>query len=645
MGSVKKRITAPKINESNEISYANGSILFVYKRKNKKNKLERKNKIGEYVMRKQIRLYLKNYQAEVKAVGEELRNQPMPQLTEELFAIYENTGNRLQYENIYFERRRYIVVFALLSIMNGREEDIQKLEEVLTEICKEECWALPAHVNRAEDSNWRIYIDLFAAETAQALAEITTILESKLSEEIRMLVRENVYRRVLDPFYKSDAPYSYWENCEHNWCAVCAGSIGSASLYYMEEDTEALKMCLERICKALNCYIAGFGEDGACKEGLGYFSYGMSYFVAFASQLYTYSKGSIDLLANEKCESIASFQQKCYFKEGISISFSDGKSKEHFKIGLTSYLAMRYPNVTLPNINLAERFGEDTCFRWISYYRDYLWTMQYLEKETCRHKYQKTAEQNKVHILEQSEINYNKKEENKLQITLPQVQWSICQNKQGIGMAAKGGTNDEPHNHNDIGSFLYVNKKNMLLTDLGAGEYTKEYFGEGRYHILCNSSLSHNVPIINGQLQKAGKEYICDKFETDGRGKTSIHFPNAYEKGLLDSLERTLIFEEKSGRLVVEDRFKTTDKTTSIQENLVTQYKPEIKENQIIIKGAQEACSITIKTENKVNITCLEKIHRNHSGIEEMVYLIQWDVLVEKIAISRFEVEAVCGVK
>lgn len=645
MGSVKKRITAPKINESNEISYANGSILFVYKRKNKKNKLERKNKIGEYVMRKQIRLYLKNYQAEVKAVGEELRNQPMPQLTEELFAIYENTGNRLQYENIYFERRRYIVVFALLSIMNGREEDIQKLEEVLTEICKEECWALPAHVNRAEDSNWRIYIDLFAAETAQALAEITTILESKLSEEIRMLVRENVYRRVLDPFYKSDAPYSYWENCKHNWCAVCAGSIGSASLYYMEEDTEALEMCLERICKALNCYIAGFGEDGACKEGLGYFSYGMSYFVAFASQLYTYSKGSIDLLANEKCESIASFQQKCYFKEGISISFSDGKSKEHFKIGLTSYLAMRYPNVTLPNINLAERFGEDTCFRWISYYRDYLWTMQYLEKETCRHKYQKTAEQNKVHILEQSEINYNKKEENKLQITLPQVQWSICQNKQGIGMAAKGGTNDEPHNHNDIGSFLYVNKKNMLLTDLGAGEYTKEYFGEGRYHILCNSSLSHNVPIINGQLQKAGKEYICDKFETDGRGKTSIHFPNAYEKGLLDSLERTLIFEEKSGRLVVEDRFKTTDKTTSIQENLVTQYKPEIKENQIIIKGAQEACSITIKTENKVNITCLEKIHRNHSGIEEMVYLIQWDVLVEKIAISRFEVEAVCGVK
>lgn len=619
--------------------------LNLFIRKNNKNKLERKNKIGEYVMRKQIRSYLKNYQAEVKAMGEELRNHPIPQLTEELFAIYENTGNRLQYETIYFERRKYMTVFALLSIMDGKEEDIQKLEEVLTEICKEKCWALPAHVNQAEDLNWRIYIDLFAAETAQALAEITTILESKLSEEIKILVREHVYRRVLDPFYKSEAPYSHWENCEHNWCAVCAGAIGSASIYYMEQDPETLETCLERICKALNCYIAGFGEDGACKEGLGYFSYGMSYFVGFASQLYTYSKGSVDLLANEKCESIARFQQKCYFKDGVSISFSDGTRKEHFKIGLTSYLAMRYPKVKLPNIEFAERFGEDTCFRWISCYHDYLWTMQYLEKETCRHKYQKTAEQNKIHVLEQSEINYNKKEEKKLQVTLPEAQWSICQNKQGIGMAAKGGTNDEPHNHNDIGSFLYVNKKDMLLTDLGAGEYTKEYFGEGRYDIFCNSSLSHNVPIINGQLQKAGNEYSCDKFETNGQGKTVIHFASAYEKGLLDSLERTLLFEEKSGTLFVEDKFETTDKTTSIQENLVTQYKPEIKENQIIINGVEEACSITIKTENKVNITCLEKIHKNHSGIEETVYLIQWDIPVEKNAISRFEVAAVCGIK
>ena len=38
-------------------------------------------------------------------------------------------------------------------------------------------------------------------------------------------------------------------------------------------------------------------------------------------------------------------------------------------------------------------------------------------------------------------------------------------------MAAKGGNNGESHNHNDVGSFLYLAGDEMLLTDLGAGEY------------------------------------------------------------------------------------------------------------------------------------------------------------------------------
>ena len=71
-------------------------------------------------------------------------------------------------------------------------------------------------------------------------------------------------------------------------------------------------------------------------------------------------------------------------------------------------------------------------------------------------------------------------------------------------MAVKGGTNQEPHNHNDVGSFFYVLGSDMLLEDLGAGEYTADYFGEKRYHIFCNSSFSHNVPILCGMGQYAG---------------------------------------------------------------------------------------------------------------------------------------------
>ncbi|MDY4307971.1 hypothetical protein SNF32_14980 [Enterococcus mundtii] len=44
--------------------------------------------------------------------------------------------------------------------------------------------------------------------------------------------------------------------------------------------------------------------------------------------------------------------------------------------------------------------------------------------------------------------------------------------------AAKGGRNDESHNHIDIGHFVFGTREDLFLTDLGAGEYTKDYFDE-----------------------------------------------------------------------------------------------------------------------------------------------------------------------
>lgn len=62
---------------------------------------------------------------------------------EELFALYEKTGNRLIYEEVYFTRRKMLAVFGCLSILEGKPEYLHKLEEVLDGICEEECWRCP----------------------------------------------------------------------------------------------------------------------------------------------------------------------------------------------------------------------------------------------------------------------------------------------------------------------------------------------------------------------------------------------------------------------------------------------------------------------------------------------------------------------
>lgn len=123
-----------------------------------------------------------------------MRDVPMPQLDEQLFSLFEKTGNRLAYEDVYFQRRKYLAVYGCLAILQTSQShscagNLLKLEEVIRRICKEECWALPAHVDRANDSDWRRTVDLFAAETGGALAEILALAGEKLDPEVQKLAR------------------------------------------------------------------------------------------------------------------------------------------------------------------------------------------------------------------------------------------------------------------------------------------------------------------------------------------------------------------------------------------------------------------------------------------------------------------------
>lgn len=554
-----------------------------------------------------------NYMKQVELLANQMREEPMPELTEELFSLFETTGNRLKYEDVYFKRRKFLAVYGMAAYIWKRREDVEKLEEILSEICEEECWALPAHVNRETNKNWRHTVDLFSCETAQALAEIVTLVNgelsegNKLSEQLCVRVRTEIEERVLLPFFMTTPRYSSWECSNHNWNAVCAGSIGSVCLYLMQGE-ERLEPCLERLCHSLTYYMGGFKEDGTCMEGIGYFTYGMTYFTGFAEQLLRHSKGKTNLFANEKLQKIAEFQQKTYFASGQTVSFSDGDKQAKFRMGLTCYLAKQYDTVRIPAEELACDFESDPCYRFMGLMRDYLWTKENVcEEETMREEENAECARHDV---------------------LPEAQWSICESKNGGGFAIKGGDNGEPHNHNDIGSFLYLVDDEQLITDLGAGEYTKEYFGAGRYDILCNSSMGHSVPVINGELQKAGKQYKASEFVSDGKGTTKIEFAGAYPEGILQRLIRKTAFSLEDGKLLVQDFFDGVEEGATLTEQLVTQGAVGIKAEKILIQGKKNSCLVRLP-EGVQNLRVVENVHSNHEGVQETVRLIQWEVCVE----------------
>ncbi|NJM07484.1 hypothetical protein HC891_16845 [Candidatus Gracilibacteria bacterium] len=152
---------------------------------------------------------------------------------------------------------------------------------------------------------------------------------------------------------------------------------------------------------------------------------------------------------------------------------------------------------------------------------------------------------------------------------LPSIQWLVARadpaDADGLVLAVKGGTNAEPHNQNDIGTFMVHWRGESLLTDLGAGRYVRDYFDPvRRYTFLTNRSSGHNVPLVNGVEQGAGEAFAARDVRQlelpDGAG-LALELSAAYppEAGL-HSLRRSVLLRAHPapGRVELRDQVRFT---------------------------------------------------------------------------------------
>ena len=581
--------------------------------------------------------YIVNLEKYMKETVAEMLHQDMPVLLEEKFAIYEKTGSRMEYEWDYFARRKFLSIFGVAAIWMKREgmqklgevtfeEVVDKLEQVLLNICGEECWAVPAHVKRDVDPDWRNTIDLFGSETAQTLALITKEMGDSLSADCRSTVKENVSRRVVDNFFQSPVDTRWWEHGDNNWNAVCNGNVMSAYLHSLEDGEIPREDYIARICDGLTRFIDGYSEDGTCLEGMAYFTYGMGYFSNVAFDLYDYTDGKIDLLQGDwykfeageqdKRARICEWWPKCFFKGNKTVSFADGRDNDKYRLGFSCDLARIFPNVTFPSIEMAQNFAEDHNQRFMFLYKDLFSTKRYLQELKEHHEDVKQKEQSgsRFDILESA-------------------QWVIAESENGMGMACKGGHNMEPHNHNDITNFFYMVGEDMFVEDLGAGEYTKAYFEfKGRrYTILCNSSRGHNVPVIAGQEQLGGAEHCCSHFEAEVQenlGIARIDGEKAYPEGTIYKYSRKLTFNKVNGDLEIRDYFDNKGQEITVTESFISKFVPEIQGNTVIFKSDKGSCCIEAVNGAELHISDIRivpKEHSMHNTKKITVYLIQWD--------------------
>ncbi len=497
--------------------------------------------------------------------------------------LYVKNGNREIYESDHEEYETRMLTLFLAYIITEDEKYIEPLADIMWNICDFETWSIPAHVKETLTTEQRRRnLDLCSCIMGYRLSEIVYLIGDKLPELVTRRVRDEVRYRVIDSFAAAnDTDRYFWLTCTNNWAAVCIAGILCSYLYICTD--EEIEAQLPRMLEIADNYLRGFKDDGCCTEGYAYWNYGFSFFCVFAKMLCDYTDGRINYFEREKVRKIAMFQQNILLNEKQCLSFSDGGLSFEPYSWLSHLLKSIYPEMQLPAL-------PDECVI------DYV-TAPLKHGAPIRYVFWTDPEllggemTPKSHIFEDAE-------------------WFLHHGK-NYALGAKAGHNNEFHNHNDVGSFLY--SKNGLVTfcDPGGGEYTKDYFGPNRYSVFVTSGGAHSVPIINGEYQTFGKRegriYVYD----ENRFKFSMK--GGYEIDALTSLTRDFECLEDGVRLT--DSFEFSEHPSSVTERFVSLLPIEAEAGRLI-------CGDSVLTFDKdlFEISFGSELVSRKGGIKETVY-------------------------
>jgi hypothetical protein len=520
--------------------------------------------------------HLAALEAEVRDVVSGAASSAPPELTFELFRQFADTGDRYGYEHPYFKRRGRLVaaggaaLFDTLCFPEGdgghgtvSEGVLSALADELWRVCDEYTWALPAHeYNVREGEGMRRCVDLFAAETAHMLSEILEICGKQLDARVAERVRDEVLDRVLIPFADDPRPIA-WEASENNWLAVCAGAVGMSALIMLRDDPERLQRVLDRSGRSMDRFLGSFGDDGGCAEGVDYWIYGFGYFVYFAEALR--ESGGSDLLDDPKVRALAAFPARVGYGNGYYPSFSDGSETAMVPPGLVSRLAERV-GAPVPSLAAVPSHASDFCHRWAHLARNITWTDPAVLGR---------AAEPSVHLL-------------------PDLGWVVDRGPV-FAFAAKGGHNDEPHNHLDLGHFILHAGGETLLADLGGGEYTKGYFREERYLDIHPAAEGHSIPVLDGRTQPPGREHAASVIQfsaDDRRTELLLDLTRGYEVPGLEQLIRRFKWVRETGTLILVDHV-ATERGFAVDELFISHLRPRVEADRAVWEGESAVATMT----------------------------------------------------
>ncbi len=507
-------------------------------------------------------------QKELIRQGEKALKQPIPELPASLYREFGRMGNRIRFENPYFERRSLLYSLLYAEAIEKQGRFLDRAVDLIWAILEESTWVLPAHnigqLCREFTDNVR-NVDLFAATTAGLMTLALHLLGDRLDEGLpeNMLTRRmkhEIHRRVTLPVSRYDL--GWMDRYANNWNPW----IFSNTLFCLtacEEDLEFRQALVDRILHKLDNFLRRYGESGGCDEGPSYWGVAGGCFFDCLELIYDLTGGQLDFFSLPFVRRVGEYIMNMNICGPYFVTFADAPHK------LSSYDAMiaRFGHRT--KSQALENFGRSRMETGASS------RMVVNSRPSCAH----TCYRNFKDLLYSSLTPKTDSFEHTLCHYIEDVQVMTArqypQGDQGLFVAIKGGNNGESHNHNDVGTFVVYYNGEPFVIDAGVDTYSRTTFSPNRYSLWYMQSSYHNLPDINGVAQKDGSSFkAADAVFDQEKRELSLELRNAYppEAGIR-SFRRTLRLEENS--VTVTDRFDLEGEG-KVEEHYLFQNKPDL---------------------------------------------------------------------
>jgi hypothetical protein len=436
------------------------------------------------------------------AAGEKRLGEPWEILRASAQLGYVRTGNRADFEAPHAARRGRLSELVLAECAENRGRFLDAIADGIWLICEETYWGGAAHLFMQRRGSGlpdvtEPTVDLGVGETAALLAWTHYLLGEPL-DSVHPMVRERlrveIGRRVLTPCLERD---DFWWMGWHrdnrpvnNWNPWCC-SNWLACVLLLETDLERRTRGVHKIMRVLDIFIDHQPADGGCDEGPNYWARAAGSLFECLDLLQSATAGRVDIFGEPLIREMGRFVQRTHAHGQWFVNFADAP----VRAGPEASILYTYGR--------AIRDAEMMAFAsWLFQERKNLQLGGSMGRALPR-------------LWLDAELNDPQARPPLYRdIWLADLQVMVARDRAGTGggffVAAKGGHNEESHNHNDVGTLTAYLDGWPLLIDVGVETYTAKTFdAKYRYEIWTMQSQWHNLPTVNGQLQQHGRTFAA----------------------------------------------------------------------------------------------------------------------------------------